>query len=114
MDNPRILTILWTNADPTTAQLMVMMYARNCMLKGWWDEVTVVIWGATARLAAENLVIQEEIKMAQHAGVAFSACVTCARRLGVIEALERLDVEVKPWGEPLSQILQSGGSLLTV
>jgi hypothetical protein len=80
---------------------MVMMYATNSMLRHWWQDVTVIIWGATARLAAENEAIQERIKIAQRAGVRFSACVACARELGVVDALESMDIEVKPWGESL-------------
>jgi hypothetical protein len=37
------LTILWTNADPLTSHHMVMMYARNAKLNGWFDDVTVVL-----------------------------------------------------------------------
>lgn len=41
-NNKEHLHILWTNADVTTAKLMVMMYARNAMKNGWWKEVTVI------------------------------------------------------------------------
>ncbi len=47
-------------------------------------------------------------------GVKFSACKACARQLGVISELEKLGVEVKYWGEPLTQILKSSKKLLTV
>ena len=58
------LYILWTNADVITSDKMVMMYATNSMLHHWWDEVTVIIWGATAQLVAENAMMQEKIKIA--------------------------------------------------
>ena len=54
MTEPKTLYILWTNDNLDTSRFMVMMYATNSRLKGWWDGVTVIIWGATARLAAEN------------------------------------------------------------
>lgn len=114
MSEKKTLHILWTNADLDTSILMVMMYAKNSMARRWWDRVTVIVWGATAKLAAENQLMQEQIKIAQNAGVKFSACVSCARQLGVIETLEALDIEVIPWGEPLTRILQSNGSLITV
>ena len=110
----KILTILWTNADIETSRNMVMMYARNSMLNGWWDEVTVIIWGGTAKLVAENEDIQEHISIAAHAGVKFSACISCARNLGVIDKLESLDIEVKRWGEDMSKILQADGKLLSI
>lgn len=93
---------------------MVMMYARNSMLKGWWENVTVIIWGATAKLVAENTIIQEEIKIAQNVGVKFSACVACARQLGVISELEAQRIEVKPWGQPLTELLKENEKLITI
>ena len=114
MNNTKKLHILWTNADIHTSQLMVMMYARNSMLRNWWDEVTVIIWGETAKLIAENHTIQEEYKMASYAGVKFSACIACAERLGVADKLRELEIEVIPWGEPLTDLLQNGEKLLTI
>ena len=114
MDSENKLHILWTNADPETAQFMVMMYATNSMLRGWWQEVTVIIWGATARLAAENEAVQERIRIAQHAGVKFTACSACARELGVTGDLENLGVEIIPWGEPLTEIIRRDGKLITI
>ena len=69
MEEKNSLHILWTNADVETSQLMVMMYATNSMINHWWDGVTVIIWGATARLAAQNAQIQESIKVAMNVGV---------------------------------------------
>lgn len=114
MVDKRILHILWTNADLSTAQQMVLMYATNSLLQSWWDEVTVIIWGAAAKLVAEDSLIQESIQVAQNLGVKFSACVACAHQLGVVEQLRKLGIEVKPWGEPLTEILQKQGNLLTV
>lgn len=114
MEGSRILHILWSNADRHTAQLMVMMYATNSMLNRWWDEVTVIIWGTTAKLVAEDANIQECIKMAENVGVKFSACIACARQLGVVDQLQKLELEVIPWGEPLTDLIQNGKPLLTI
>jgi hypothetical protein len=114
MDEKKILHIFWTNSDPLTSQHMVMMYATNAMLRHWWDGVTVVIWGATAKLAAEDEIIQEKIKAAMHAGVQFSACIACAVNLGVKDTLEGLGIEVRPWGQSLTELIQSGSPLITI
>ena len=63
MENANRLNILWTNADILTSDKMVMMYATSGMLEHWWGAVTVIIWGATAKLVAENELIQNKIKM---------------------------------------------------
>ena len=108
----KALHILWTNDDLTTSRLMVMMYATNSMTHSLWNSVTVIIWGAPVKLAAENKLIQEEIKMAQHVGVKFSACVSCARRLGVAKKLEELGIEVAPWVEPFTALVQNGETIV--
>ena len=108
------LYILWANGDPITAEKMVFMYAVNSMLRGWWDKVTLIIWGTPAKLSAENAGIQGKIKEALDAGVHVTACKACADQLGVTENLERMNVEVKYWGEPLTKVLKNGETLLTV
>ena len=54
------------------------------------------------------------MKVAMNAGVKFTACVACARQLGVIDALEAQGVEVKGWGQPLTELLQNNEKLITV
>ena len=108
------LYILWTNGDPVTAEKMVFMYSVNSLRRGWWNKVTLIIWGAPAKLSAEDMGIQAKIREALDAGVHISACKACADQLGVTEALERMNVEVKYWGEPLTEVLKSGQTLLTI
>ena len=114
MEEKNHLYILWTNGDPITAEKMVFMYAINSRLRGWWDEVTLIIWGTPAKLSAEHPEIQDKIREALDAGVQISACKACADQLGVTETLEKMDVEVKYWGEPLTKVLKSEESLLTI
>jgi len=108
------LFILWTNADVVTSDKMVMMYATNSMLHHWWNEVTVIIWGATAKLIAENRMIQDNIKIAANAGVHFSACKACADELGVADKLDELGIEMIYWGAGLTDILKGEDKLITV
>jgi hypothetical protein len=114
MGEKDLLYILWTNGDPITAEKMVFMYGLNSLLSGWWDKVTLIIWGAPAKLSAENTEIQGKIKGALDVGVHVTACKACADQLGVTETLEKMNVEVKYWGETLTKILKSGETLLTI
>ena len=108
------LYILWTNDNPVTAEKMVFMYGLNSLKRGWWQSVTIIIWGATAQLVAANEAIQAHIKKMQAAGVAFTACKACADQLGVSAQLEQLDIAVEYWGEPLTRVLKSEATLFTV
>lgn len=108
------LYVLWTNDNPITAEKMVFMYTTNSLARGWWEEVTLIIWGAPTKLVSEDANIQAKIKEAQDAGVHITACKACADELGVTETLEKLQIEVKYWGLPLTEILKSNEHLLTI
>ena len=108
------LYVLWTNDNKITAEKMVFMYSINSLRQGWWENVTLIIWGAPAKLVAEDAEIQKKIKEALEAGVHITACKACADQLGVTETLEKLRIEVKYWGMPLTEILKNYGKLLTI
>ncbi len=108
------LYVLWTNGDPITAEKMVYMYTINALKRGWWEKITIIVWGETTQLASENQVVQQKIKEAIDTGVHISACKACADQLGVTETLESLGIEVKYWGEPLTELIKGGEHLLTI
>ena len=108
------LYVLWTNGDPITAEKMVFMYTINSLIHGWWEKVTLIIWGAPAKLVSEDSTMQKMVKEALDVGVHVTACKACADQLGVTEALEKLKIEVKYWGAPLTEILASEQRLLTI
>ncbi|MEZ5198075.1 MAG: DsrE family protein [Bacteroidales bacterium] len=108
------LTILWTTDNIVTVEKMVFMYAHNAILMGWWEEVTIVIWGASARLAAENKDVQAKLKEMQDAGVKIEACKACSDDLGVTTTLSDRGVDVKYWGQPLTDILKKEGKIITI
>lgn len=112
--NKTHLYVLWTNADTVTAEKMVFMYTVNSLRHGWWEKVTLIIWGAPAKLVSENADIQKKIKEASDAGVHVTACKACADQLGVTETLEKLGIEVIYWGQPLTDLLKSNEHLLTI
>ena len=90
------------------------MYGGNGLRKGWWKEVEIIIWGATALLSAENDDIKGRIRELISDGVKFSACRACAEQLGVVDQLEAMGVDVIYYGEPLTEILKTDGKLLTI
>ena len=108
------LTVLWTTADPVTVEKMVFMYTLNAKLQGWFEEVTLVVWGASTKLLAESPALQERIEEMRAAGIKVEACKACADQLGATPALESCRVDVKYWGEPLTEVLKSNGPLITI
>lgn len=108
------LNILWTNADPLTSEKMVFMYGINSLIHKWWDEVDIIIWGATAKLAAESDLIQLKIQHALEVGATIYACKACADQLGVTDNLTAQGIKVEYFGQPLTEILQSDAKLLSI
>lgn len=110
----RHLHIVWTNSDPDTAVNMVLMYATNSLLNGWWDKVTVIIWGSSQKLAIEDETVRFEMQNARDVGVEFTACVSCANNFGITQSLEADGIEVIRWGQKLSLLLQNGKHVITI
>lgn len=107
------LVIVWTSDDPYLAERMVLMYAHAAKTNKWFKEVTLIIWGPSAKLVSENLKIQEKLKAMQKDGVEIQACIACATAYGVVDELKNLDFEVKGMGKPLTDYLKSDAKVLT-
>ncbi|MFV0592178.1 MAG: DsrE family protein [Draconibacterium sp.] len=113
-DNSNKLAVLWTSGDPEVAEKMAFMYTLNAKKQGWFDEVVLIIWGPSAKLAAENTMIQDYIKKMQEAGVKTEACMYCAKMYNVDKKLAELGVDVKGMGIPLSEYLKQGWKTLSL
>jgi len=108
------LNILWTTADKLTALNMIAMYATNSALRGWWNEIVVIIWGGSAGLVAKDDEVQMVISSMLEAGVKVKACKACSDKVNATEKLLELGVEVMYMGESLTQIIKNGEKLLTI
>ena len=107
------LVIVWTSDDPYTAERMVLMYAHASKSYGWFEEVTIIIWGPSAKMVAENIKIQEKLKTMQEDGVEIRACIVCANMYEVTEELKGMDFDVQGMGVPLTEYLKRGAHVLT-
>ncbi len=111
----KTLHILWLNDNPVTAEFMVFMYATNSLRRGWWDDVHLILWGATVQLVCENEKMRELVKTFQAEGGDVSACLRCAELLGKVEELEAIgDIDIRLMGEPLTHIIQGDDKLITL
>lgn len=108
------LIVLWVTRDTEAAINMAFMYARNSKIRGWWDEVDLVIWGPSAEVTVNDESIQEELKVLQHVGVNLKACIACANRYGVTEKLQSLNIEVISMGPVLTEELQNGTKVISI
>ena len=44
------LAVLWTSGDPDVADNVCFMYTHNAKKQKWFDEVTLIVWGPSAKL----------------------------------------------------------------
>ena len=107
------LYVLWSSGDKEVATKMVFMYTLNSKLKGWWNDIALIVWGPSARLLYEDKELQGKITKMRDAGVELMACKACSDLYGVSEDLEALGIDVKYMGEPLTQLLKEGHRIIT-
>jgi len=107
------LVVLWTSGDREVALKMVFMYTFNARKYKWWDDITLVVWGPSAKLLSEDKELQDYIKKIKDAGVDLKACKGCSDQYGVSEKLEELGITVKYMGE-LTDYLKEGRHILTL
>jgi hypothetical protein len=108
------LNILWTTDNKDTFFNMLAMYSMNSKKKNWWDKVNVIIWGASAKLAGNDPQVQAEILEMKNVGVTIEACKECAEINNVTERLEKLGINVRYMGFPLTEYLKDGEKLITI
>ncbi len=108
------LYVLWTSADRDVAERMVFMYTLNSRLKGWWENVNLLIWGPSAKLITEDAGLQKKLQEMKNAGVNLLACKACADMYGLSDKLEALGVTVKYTGELLTNILKNDDKLISI
>ena len=108
------LVVLWASGDPEVALKMVFMYTLNCKLQGWWNEVTLIVWGPSAKILSENVQLQKYIQKMKDAGVILEACKACADLYHVSPKLKELGIDVKYMGQHLTDYLKSDKVVLSL
>jgi hypothetical protein len=101
------LVVLWTSGDPYVAERVALMYTHAAIRNKWFKDVTLIIWGPSAKLTSENLKIQKKLKAMETDGVTIRACIACASAYNVVDDLKKLGFEVAGMGMPLTKYLKN-------
>jgi hypothetical protein len=107
------LLIVWSSGDIEVAHKLVLLYGSVILPRDYWDEATIMIWGPSAQLLAQNETLQEKVKAIMETGVHFNCCVVCSDEYGVSHTLENLGVELTHTGEMLTTALQNDWKVIT-
>ena len=107
------LVVIWTSDDPYVAERVALMYTHAAKINGWFKEVTLIVWGPSAKLISENIKLQQKVEEMKKDSIVVEACIACANLYGVTENLKKLGYVVKGMGKPLTDYLKSGAKVLT-
>ena len=100
------LVVVWTSGDREVALKMVFMYTYNAKKNEWWKDITLLVWGPSAKLLSEDKELQEYVKSMKEEGIHLLACKGCADQYGVSEKLEEIGVEVRYTGVDLTNFIK--------
>ncbi|XMB66375.1 DsrE family protein [Mycoplasmatota bacterium zrk1] len=100
------IVVFWKTDNIIDVENIVIPYTHNSMKKNWWDEVVLLIWGASQKLLVENDSLKLDIEAMIHDGVRVIACIGCSNNLGVTNELLELGIEVIGTGVVLTNFLK--------
>ena len=107
------LAVIWSSGDPDVAHKVCFMYTQNAKRRGWFENVTLIVWGPSAELLSRDAALQARIHEMINDGVVIEACRACADSYGVSDDLSALSIDVKYMGVPLTSMLKEGSHVLT-
>jgi hypothetical protein len=104
---------LVSSADREVALEVGLIYPLNAVKNKWLDEVKVIFFGPSEKLAAYDIEVQGNIKELLDNKVEVLACKWCADRMNITSQLEELGVKVVYVGSVISQLIKDGWAQLT-
>ena len=105
--------VLLSSGDREVALEVGLIYPLNAAKNKWLDEVKVIIFGPSEKLAAYDSQVQEKLKELQETGIEIIACKWCADRMNITGILEKAGIRVVYVGTIISQLLRDGWTSLT-
>ncbi|SHF00097.1 hypothetical protein SAMN05444274_103210 [Mariniphaga anaerophila] len=105
-ENKDQLVVVWTSGDPYVAERVALMYTHAAKKNEWFKDVTLIIWGPSAKLTSENKKIQDKLKAMENDGIEIRACIACANAYNVADELKGLGFDVAGMGKPLTDYLK--------
>ena len=101
------LLIVWSSGEKEVAKKLILLYGSVMLERGYWKEATIMVWGPSAKLLAQDSELQEQVQTVRQTGVSFNACVVCTDDYGVSQELQNMGIELIHTGEMLTEALKS-------
>jgi hypothetical protein len=100
------LLVVWKSNDYRNIDFFITPFALNSKKLEWFNDVEVLIWGASADYCKASRKSQNVIKEMIAIGIEVRACKFCADKVFATKRLEKIGVNVMYTGEYLSNRLQ--------
>ena len=104
--------IIISSGDKDVVLEVGLRYSFNAATKGWLDEVIIIFFGPSEKLAANDREIQVKIRDLLNAGIKIMACKGCADLWDITSTLEEIGLEVVFVGPVISKLLNDGWASL--
>lgn len=101
--------VVWKSNNDIDIHNFVIPYCYNAVVQKWFDEVELLIWGASQEKVMEDTLIQQRVSNLIKNNVKAYACKMCSDKVGASELLISLGVNVRYTGDLLSDRLKDKG-----
>ena len=105
--------VILASGDRDVALEVGLVYPLNAIKNEWMDEVKLIIFGPSEKIAAHDMEVRGRIDELRKAGIEVMACKWCADRMKVTASLEEAGIKVVYVGALISQMLKDGWASLT-
>ena len=102
-----------TDSDREKALEVGLVYPLNCAKNKWLNEVKVIFFGPSEKLAAFDEQVHEKIQEMKNYGIEVLACKWCSDRMGITSQLESRGITVVYVGTIISRLIKEGWAQLT-
>jgi hypothetical protein len=107
------LFILLSSGDKEVALEVGLVYPLSVAKNKWMDEVKVILYGPSEKLAAYDVEVQEKLKELQENGIEVMICKYCADKMNITGILEENGFKVIYVSPIIAQMLKDGWASLT-
>jgi hypothetical protein len=107
------VTILWTTEEKEVAMKVVLPYVFHGKATGWWDEISLIIWGPSVRLVATDPDVASMVRDVLDSNIRVVACKLCTDKYDVTDFYIEMGIETEYVGAELTATIKSGEKVLT-
>lgn len=98
--------VVWKSNNDIDIHNFVVPYCYNAVVQEWFNEVELLIWGASQEKVMNDPVIQQRVANLVKNNVTVYACKMCSDNVGATKTLLGLGVDVRYTGDLLSDRLK--------